>query len=155
MGTRGAYGFKKGKELKVTYNHFDSYPTGLGTEIWRLINNHTIEELKELYEKIVLVDEDGLMPEDIKDKDWYSFLRPTQGEPEALFDYEKTRHVMIDNKDFLEDKVFCEYSYIIDIEEGILIYKSGKKRARHFDLIELKKYSKEEAQKWLEKLEKS
>lgn len=30
MGTRGALGFIKAGEHKVTYNHYDSYPEGLG-----------------------------------------------------------------------------------------------------------------------------
>lgn len=33
MGTRGAYGFYKDGQNKLTYNHFDSYPEGLGNTV--------------------------------------------------------------------------------------------------------------------------
>ena len=38
MSTRGAYGFIKNKEIKASYNHFDSYLEGLGVndmDTWR------------------------------------------------------------------------------------------------------------------------
>mgnify|MGYP003597081739 CR=1 FL=1 len=41
MSTRGAWGIKKGDKLIVQYNHFDSYPTGLGEQI--------VEDLNEWY----------------------------------------------------------------------------------------------------------
>ena len=43
MGTRGAYGFLKDGKHKVTYNHYDSYPSYLGTEIMKYLQKVWIE----------------------------------------------------------------------------------------------------------------
>ena len=59
MGTRGLYGFRKNGKDKVTYNHWDSYPEGLGIEVIRFCNRHSIEGLRNLYDKIVLIDEES------------------------------------------------------------------------------------------------
>ena len=39
MGTKGTYGFFKNGESKLTYNQFDSYPEGLGTNIVEFIKS--------------------------------------------------------------------------------------------------------------------
>lgn len=33
MGTRGTWGFVADGDEKLTYNHFDSYPDGLGVDV--------------------------------------------------------------------------------------------------------------------------
>ena len=42
MSTRGAYGFYKNGVDKITYNHYDSYFSGLGEEIVNFCRNTTI-----------------------------------------------------------------------------------------------------------------
>ena len=48
MGTRGLYGFRKNGVDKVTYNHWDSYPDGLGKQILRFIKIKKLFFLKNL-----------------------------------------------------------------------------------------------------------
>ena len=152
MSTRGAYGFKKGKTIKATYNHSDSYPTGLGLTMVHFIQQHSDEELLELYNKIVLVTDATPLPVDINERDWDEFLRPVEGEPEALFDYEKTRHAMIDSKEFLKDSLFCEYYYLIEPIKKVLIFNDGKKNKEYsFEL--LRALRGEDKINWLKKLE--
>jgi hypothetical protein len=52
MGTRGILGFITKGVRKGTYNHFDSYPSGLGDAIIRFILAHTDEELEQMVGKI-------------------------------------------------------------------------------------------------------
>ena len=46
MGTPGAVGFRANKQDKVTYNHFDSYPSGLGSDVISFIRSHSFEDIK-------------------------------------------------------------------------------------------------------------
>lgn len=66
MGTRGAYGYRVDGEDKVTYNHYDSYPDILGARILSYASRMGISRMRQVAEKIVLVDvndkvEKGLM----------------------------------------------------------------------------------------------
>ena len=140
MSTRGLWGFRKDGKDKLTYNHSDSYPTGLGESVKKFIANHSTEELAKIADEIVLVDGKSV-PTDkqvgeclkyfngsvsTKDiKEWYCLLRNSQGEPE---EYAKGLRYMIDSKEFIKDSLFCEYAYIINIDTGFLeIYVGGKK----------------------------
>ena len=110
MGTRGSYGFKKDGKYKVTYNHYDSYPEGLGGDILKYIKSKTIEELNEVFDNLRMVSEVDKPPtsEDIenfkiysdlgvssgKPSEWYVLLRLMQGK---LHLHEEAG-IMIDNK---------------------------------------------------------
>ena len=63
MSTRGYLGLKKNGELKGMYNHFDSYPSGLGVSIIDTINKidskDRIKVLNDTYDYIQLIDEDS------------------------------------------------------------------------------------------------
>jgi hypothetical protein len=52
MGTRGILGFITKGVRKGTYNHFDSYPSGLGDAIIKFILAHTDEELEQMVGKV-------------------------------------------------------------------------------------------------------
>lgn len=55
-------------------------------------------------------------------EDWYSLLRNTQGNLEA---YRDTNLVhMIDDRNFMQDSLFCEWAYIYNIDDECLeIYR--------------------------------
>ena len=55
MSTSCIYGFYKNGVLKVDYNNSDSYPRGFGKSVVGFIRENSLEELQELYEKIVVV----------------------------------------------------------------------------------------------------
>jgi hypothetical protein len=52
MGTRGIIGFITKGVRWGTYNHSDSYPSGLGDAIVKFILARTDEELEQMLEKI-------------------------------------------------------------------------------------------------------
>jgi len=128
MGTRGLWGFHYKKKDKLTYNHFDSYPTGLGQTIKEFVSHHSIKKLEKMALKIKLVNEQemptatqirecsrfaNLHVGHQKLSDWYCLLRETQGHPNA---YATKLCYMIDNKKFIQDSLFCEYAYIINLD---------------------------------------
>jgi hypothetical protein len=154
MGTRGAIGFRKNGEYKVTYNHFDSYPEELGEKILTFIKHHTIEEMNEIFDKIRLVDMDtppdketvAWLIENIDEckrdllgrvdytAEWYSLLRGLQGR----LDLYAKAGVMIDFQEFLKDDLFCEHAYIIDLDESVLKYYQGVTLVKTFTLESIK-----------------
>lgn len=137
MGTRGCYGFFKEKLSKVTYNHFDSYPTGLGSQILDFIKNTSIEDMNKIFNKIILVDEENTpTKEQIEnckrfldttvgnqdEKDFYCLLRGSQGDLGA---YKTGLKYMIDAESFMGDSLFCEYAYIINLDKNSLEFYTG------------------------------
>lgn len=140
MGTRGLYGIRKNGIDKTTYNHFDSYPSWLGANIVNFIKKHSIEELNEFYERIILVNASSIPTDEQKANcakygsvnltvskqstdDWYCLLRYFQGDLEALYNVDVP--YMIDDRDFIKDSLFCEYAYIINLDDNVLEFYEG------------------------------
>jgi len=141
MGTRGAVGFRTDGTDKVTYNHFDSYPSSLGNQVTQFLKGFKdVEALKKIAENIVLIDESskptkkqkveakelGLFDGNVSSQsdDWYCLLRLAQGD---LSVYEKFKY-MIDSHEFLKDSLFCEWAYIINLDsEKLEIYRGFNK----------------------------
>jgi len=136
MGTRGTYGFRLNGEDLVQYNHWDSYPSGLGITILEFIRSTTTDEMRKIAQGLILVDENSTpTPEQIEEckqwanikvsrqstKDWYCLLREAQGNPVA---WKNGLRYVIDSHEFMGDSLFCEWGYIVNLDEGILeIYK--------------------------------
>ena len=137
MGTRGLYGFRKNGVDKLTYNHYDSYPDCLGATMIDFCKNTSTKEMNEIFDRIVLVKEDS---EPTKAQinecaeyyngsvstqsvtDWYCLLREAQGNPDA---YKNGLKYMIDSHNFIKDSLFCEYAYIINLDQNELEFWVG------------------------------
>jgi len=136
MGTRGIYGFYRDGVDKLTYNHFDSYPEELGKNIVSFIKETTITELNQIFDRIIMVEEDSIPNliqvyecEKYSDTsigtgiitDWYCLLRNTQGD---LNPYKEGLLYMIEYSGFIKSSLFCEWGYIINLNDNILeIYR--------------------------------
>jgi len=141
MGTRGSVGFIINKEPKLTYNHFDSYPSGLGelviNYIKRINKNGNWEEIKQKVASLIKVNELDKPSDEMFEKykqysqqvsngpenDWYALLRDLQG-IEWLEELDNIEH-MIFNNDFIKDSLFCEYAYIINLDSMTLEFYEG------------------------------
>ena len=145
MSTRGYMGIQKKGELKGQYNHFDSYLEGLGKEIIETINKipkvNRIAVLNEVFKNIILVNEDdkptreqidyckekGLVDLNVATQDindWYCLFRNAQGRLDL---YLKGLKYMLNGNNFLKNDIFCEYGYVINLDENTLdIYTCGK-----------------------------
>ena len=147
MSTRGLYGFRKNGVDKLTYNHADSYPDGLGYDMLELCRDFSIKDLNKLYDLLEMVNEDSTpTKEQIKickenhytdfgvssqsETDWYCLLRRLQGNFEALkMAVEENKHMfMIDSQDFIKDSLFCEYGYIVNLDSESLEFWLGFQR---------------------------
>jgi hypothetical protein len=151
MGTRGFIGFVIDGEEKITYNHFDSYPEGLGMEMLTWLR--AILEAEKQSPKVVdwqayvrnlkMVDSnstptqaqiseltpwsDTSVSEQSLD-DWYCLLRKTQGDPGAIL----AAGYAIDSSDFPSDSLMCEWGYIIDVDtETFEVYEGFQKEPHH------------------------
>lgn len=150
MGTRGLYGFYKDGVTKATYNHYDSYPSYLGNHIARFIRSTSLDELNQIFDRIIMVGEndeptEAQVIECIRYldtevgtgrlNDWYSLLRGAQGELEPYKDL--GLRYMIDSQNFIKDSLFCEFAYIINLDDNVLeLYKGFQNKTdknRYYD----------------------
>ena len=157
MSTRGIYGFRKNNENKITYNHSDSYPTWLGENIVEFCAGMTDQDLENLFDHTIMVDELEKDPGKVEmvrkfavthgnnpgeSEDAYYILHFMQG------NFEEYRNIaylledfpMTDAEDFFEDSLFCEWGYIINLDDKCLeVYKNGKNKICSFTLAEIRK----------------
>ena len=137
MGTRGCYGFRKNGEDKLTYNHWDSYPDCLGTDVVEFCKATSVAEMNEIFDRIILVEEGGKPTKKQIDEciefynegvstgkldDWYCLLRESQGD---LNVYKNGLKYIIDSCEFIKDSLFCEYAYIINLDTNCLEFWRG------------------------------
>ena len=141
MGTRGAIGFRLGKKDYIIYNHFDSYPAGLGRDMvyeFKSLSDEDFSQLKDRIAKITLIDgSQPPTPEQIEatrpyhnlsvseqsTSDWYCLLREAQGTLTPYMMGQLT--LMLDYKKFLANSLFCEYAYIFNLSKNVLEFYEG------------------------------
>ncbi len=138
MSTRGAYGFRSGGKDYVSYNRSNSYPDYLGEEILKQCKELLkggMDKLKKSIFSIRLVREKKKPTKtDIKNlkpytelsvgaretSDWYCLTRGLQGN---LIKNIQSGYMM-DSANFLLDSIWCEWAYIINLDDNIFeIYK--------------------------------
>jgi len=144
MGTRGLMAFTSGGELKGAYNHWDSYPSGLGAVIAKWLINTDLAEARTKFEALEVVSEDAEpTPEQVvrllqyanlnvstqSPGEWYVLLRETQGDPQATLD----SGFIFDSLDFAADSLFCEWGYVVDLDTGALEVYKGFQTEPHTD----------------------
>jgi len=136
MGTRGAYGYRLDGRDKVTYNHYDSYPIGLGLQILTYTLFNELETMRAVARRIELVDAESQPSPELVNRyrhyldtrggvsetpTWYWLLRETQGD---LQPYHCDLRHMIDSQAFLYDSLFCEWAYVINLDnEQFEVYR--------------------------------
>lgn len=142
MGTRGAIGFVVDGVEKVSYNHFDSYPDGLGKNVVEQVRAADLAKWREQAKALVMIK--GKKPptadqiealskfadESVSSgqkTEWYVLLRGLQGDMQGTLD----AGYMIDSHMFLKDSLFCEYAYIVNFDTGKLECYRGFQRKRH------------------------
>lgn len=138
MGTRGFLGFVVDGTEKIAYNHWDSYPDGLGLTVLAWLRETDLEALPERVRALEVVSDEvppddlqvaklqraGFVNTDVGGRServtWYQALRETQGNPEATLaaGFVEDAHL------FPLDSLFCEWGYLVDLDAGVLeVYK--------------------------------
>lgn len=141
MGTRGLFGFRKNGIDKAMYNQYDSYPECLGRKVIDWLKTVTPEKLNEMFDKIVLVNADEkpnetekaelkeceLYGDDRNSEEWYWAIHAIQGNPSLIEKIADTygKVYMTDDISFIKESVFCEYAYIVNLDEGVLEFWKG------------------------------
>lgn len=141
MGTRHLiFIYYQGRFAIAQYGQWDGYPEGQGftilafirdpTNITRLkeglnhIHTPTDTELEQLYKEIDVPDENGIhfWGSDVLKKAWPSLSRDAGAkilEIIAQATAEKRVPVVLDS-DFVYDGLFCEWAYVIDLDDKVL-----------------------------------
>jgi hypothetical protein len=142
MGTRGLIGVVIENQPKAVYNHFDSYPSGLGCKavaFAQTLDLTDVSAVRKTFAKIKIIDENGvptaaeekhlrsigIAPQQVSSgEDWYAWLRDAQGD---LTEYARIGF-MPDSTSFGEDSLFCEWGYLINLDNLTLeVYEGFQK----------------------------
>ena len=131
MSTRGAYGFHKNGTDKITYNGSDSYPSSLGYQIVDYVRNHSISQLNEIFDRIKLVSSkeqptidqiQACKPWHYDATTWRDVLIRAEGD---LYAYDNGLEYMVDNALFLKESLYCEWAYVINLNDNTLEVYEG------------------------------
>jgi hypothetical protein len=149
MGTRGALGVYIDGQTKATYNHFDSYPSGLGRGMVEAVRNilndpdrgldwlrekaralemwpHGQDATPEMIAKLGHYADTGVATKKLTDP--YVLMRRMQGDITAYLE----AGIMEDGgEEFMADSLFCEYAYIINLDTGMLEFYEGFQKQPH------------------------
>ena len=141
MGTRGAFGVIIGEQEKIGYNQFDSYPDGYGIEnlSWlRAVDHTTVRRLataakvvsndrrpsKEEQEFLALYADTNVSEQSLED--WYCLLHKTHGSIDLMLQ----SGYIEDCSSFPLDSLFCEWAYIVDLDEDVFEVYQGFVKGR-------------------------
>jgi hypothetical protein len=147
MSTRGAYGFIAKNKVYATYNHSDSYPSCLGNTILEFcakINETKKNEFEtwgKLKDSVLSLKSLGRKKYNptLADKRFYSSLfkrkdfsqfrelisgASSNGDMLNLILKGKLKHIAND-EDFLLDSLFCEFAYLINLDDWTLEFYKG------------------------------
>lgn len=146
MSTRGFIGFVADGTEKIGYNHYDSYPEGLGVDVLGWLRNALTthpEVLVKQIQALRVVDGDT-EPTDQEIEQfkatydatvggrserptWYQLLRGTQGNPAAIL----RAGVIEDAGNFPGDSLFAEWGYVIDVDSRTFEVYRGFQDSSH------------------------
>ena len=140
MGTRGALGFQVNGKIKATYNHSDSYPEYLGEAMLKWVKGRGIKDLHHIALDMKMIDISTEPTEEDKEKwrpftdlgvsnqsdtDWYCLSRGAQGDIGA---YVKAGAMPGGGEDFMQDSLYCEWAWIINVDGGTFdVYRGFQK----------------------------
>lgn len=146
MGTRHFIGVKQNGEFKVAqYGQWDGYPSGQGANVLQFLQNADLKKFAEKVSKCVFIDSEnirqkwiavGRNPEDKLpfvsielgnkfDAAYPQLSRDTGAGILPMVMESEDGLELYDSSDFLEDGLFCEYAYIIDLDTNKLLCYSG------------------------------
>lgn len=143
MGTRSSIGVHVNGKDKLTYNQYDGYPTGVGKQVYEqiraLIKQHGWDGVVKLATKLKQVKSDKEFTKKEKEKygdlwqqvdtskSMYALLRGLQGDLGAMLE----RGIMTKHNNFIKESLFCEWAYILNVDEKTFEIYKGFQTAPH------------------------
>lgn len=150
MGTRHLVGVIYNNEMKVAqYGQWDGYPEGQGATVLEFLRTADLSVFKEKLSNCTYITDEkkiremyvmaGDKPDNIsgfvecsvaeKFKEMWPSLSRDIGAGILEYIYNSESEVLLKNsEDFLEDSLFCEFAYILNLDNNTLIcHTDGKK----------------------------
>ena len=150
MSTRGFVGYMKGGRVRGFFNHWDSYPGGLGKDVIAAYQKYTQAQIKEFFLKnLTLInagDFDAMVAHETKVNKKKSPYLHLQYGSKTEYEYDERAILRMDwtkpctwhedKEEFYKDAIFCEYCYIFDLDsttKRLLIFTGfGKKPSKGY-----------------------
>lgn len=144
MGTRGITGFVIDEVEKIGYQQYDSYPDGVGLNVLNFLRTADLDVVRQQARYLQVVNQDEPPTEEQiirlapyantavstgSPTEWYVLLRETQGDPAAILN----AGFVEDHSLFPADSLFCEWGYIIDLDNDVLEVYKGFQTEDHAD----------------------
>jgi hypothetical protein len=110
MSTNGNWGFRKDGVEKITYQHYDSYPSGLGDDVVIMVKC-SLENLDEMFDRIQVTNDES------------DLITPLS----LLKRYNRGQKTikMFGHNNYKSE--YLDYAYIIDLNKKMLeVYNFGK-----------------------------
>ncbi len=142
MGTRSSIGIHVDGKDKLTYNQYDGYPTGVGVDVYTqvvtLLADIGWDKITKLATKMKQVKSDKKFTAKQKEKygqyweqvstgeDMYSLLRGLQGDLAGML----KEGIMTESNKFIEDSLFCEWAYILNVDNKTFEIYEGFQRSQ-------------------------
>lgn len=119
MGTRHLIVVKSNKKTKVAqYGQWDGYPSGQGLDILKFLRTSYLPMFKIMIENLSFYESDAEI-EHLDGKTNPELNRDTSAKLLDLI-YTGSVHKVIDSEDFADDRLFCEWCYVIDLDKDTL-----------------------------------
>jgi hypothetical protein len=144
VSTRGSLTFVVDNDEKTSYNHHDSYPSGLGAKVLCWLRDARMDKAalhRSARQLRVASFDSSPTPEDIERlaefadrpvsertvNSWYSLLGNTQGSPGEIL----RAGVIEDCSGFPFNSVSCEWGYVVDLDTGTFEVYEGHQDEPH------------------------
>lgn len=136
MSTRGFVGFVVYGDEKITFNHYDSYPEGVGQKwLQWLRSSPALSSVRERAAQLQMIPGERLQDERDGDEDIDDTLLRNASRvaqmghvlPEELLD----AGAAIDDHEFPLDSLFAEYGYLVNLDDEVFECYRGFQTAPH------------------------
>jgi len=140
MGTRGFVGFVSDELETITYNQYDSYPSGMGVDVLNFVRGmdeefyrnkaanirHVGDSTPPTRDEVVeLIGHANLNVSTGSSEEWYVLLRETHGDAKKILDVGFAENA----PEWPLDSLFCEWGYLIDFDSRTLdVYQGFQQR---------------------------
>jgi hypothetical protein len=133
VSTQGAWGFRFGGCDKVAYNSHDSYPDGPGTWVLAAVVKFDDDRLARAADRLMLVESDERPPrelikrysalsygseDELLSSKWLTWRDLLATNPIQAFIDGRIDHLP-DDHTFLEDSLYCDWAYILNLDERV------------------------------------
>lgn len=155
MGTSACWGVRVDGQDKLSYCHYEGYPSGLGVDL--ALGVHLAEQIvaqrgepdgleawKDQARSLRLVNQDdqpseadklhmqhhGCVDLQVGERsldDWYCLTRHLQGQLQRTLEV----GVMLDEHEFINDGLCCEWAYVVNLDKGVLEVYMGLQSEPH------------------------